>query len=248
MKWNMISACAGILITLGIVILLIPLISNTKYNYIQEYKTEKFIEDCSETEKDTTTNSTNKKSEEIHKSVIDIEGLRRDIEEYNKRIYEEKQCNLKDKSSYQVASLNLYEYGFQDGVYGYLSVDKLGLNMPIYLGANDYNMSLGAAHMSHTSIPYGGENTHAVIAGHCGYGYMNYFRHIDSLQNGDKVKVTTPFGQLEYKVIEKVIIKPSEFEPLRIKEGKDLLTLFTCYPYPTNKYRYCVICERSLDE
>lgn len=248
MKWNMISACAGILITLGIVILLIPLISNTKYNYIQEYKTEKFIEDCSETEKDTTTNSTNKKSEEIHKSVIDIEGLRRDIEEYNKRIYEEKQCNLKDKSSYQVASLNLYEYGFQDGVYGYLSVDKLGLNMPIYLGANDYNMSLGAAHMSQTSIPYGGENTHAVIAGHCGYGYMNYFRHIDSLQNGDKVKVTTPFGQLEYKVIEKVIIKPSEFEPLRVKEGKDLLTLFTCYPYPTNKYRYCVICERSSYE
>lgn len=253
MKRVALLVCAVILIVSGMIATCIPFLINTSYQNKQKTSIEKFIQDCSEasvieTVPDVSDVTPNQK---VQNAVIikrDLKRLRRDIIEYNKRIYKEEQCNLKDKSSYQVASLNLSDYGFQDNIYGYLTIDKLNLSMPIYLGANDYNMSLGAAHMSQTSIPYGSANTHSVIAGHCGYGYMNYFRHIDSLKSGDEIKVTTPFGQLEYEVIDKVIIKPSEFEPLRIKEGEDLLTLFTCYPYPTNKYRCCVICERSLNE
>ena len=256
MRRVIISSIALVLIIGGIVLAAVPLFSNQSYSNKQKHRIEQFIEKCSEAAVTEPISETKPDDKNVQVAAmynkeplkLDLKRLREDVITYNKIIYREKQCNLKDKSSYQVASLNIYDYGFQDGIYGYLSVDKLGLNMPIYLGANDYNMSLGAAHMSQTSIPYGGENTHSVIAGHCGYGYMNYFRYIDSLQNGDDVKVTTPFGQLGYKVIDKVIIKPSEFEPLRIKKGEDLLTLFTCYPYPTNKFRCCVICERSLNE
>lgn len=253
MKRAALLGCAGILLVSGMIATCLPFLIDTSYQNKQKASIEKFIQDCSEaavieTLPDVSDITSKHKVQKAVSIKRDLKRLRRDIVAYNKRIYKEKQCNLKDKSSYQVASLNLSNYGFQDNIYGYLTIDKLNLSMPIYLGANDYNMSLGTAHMSQTSIPYGGENTHSVIAGHCGYGYMNYFRYIDSLQNGDDVKVTTPFGQLEYKVSEKVIIKPNEFDPLRIKEGEDLLTLFTCYPYPTNKYRCCVICERSLNE
>jgi sortase A len=253
MKRVALLVCAVILLVAGMIATCLPFFIDTSYQNKQKASIEKFIQDCSETAvietlPDVSDITSKHKVQKAVSIKRDLKRLRRDIVAYNKRIYKEKQCNLKDKSSYQVASLNLSNYGFQDNIYGYLTIDKMNLSMPIYLGANDYNMSLGAAHMSQTSIPYGGDNTHAVIAGHCGYGYMNYFRYIDSLQNGDDVKVTTPFGQLEYRVSNKVIIKPSEFEPLRIKKGKDLLTLFTCYPYPTNKYRCCVICERSLNE
>lgn len=249
MRSNILSACAGILITLGIVIILIPIISNTKYNFEQAHKVDEFVEECLETIPDSTESikTSIKNTSANNHSKLDLTRLRNDVKKYNKQIWEEKQCNLNDKRSYQVASLNLYNYGFQNGIYGYVTVNKLNLNMPIYLGASDYNMSLGAAHMTQTSIPYGGENTHSVISGHCGYGYLDYFRHIDSLQVNDEVIITTPFGKLRYTVCDKVIIKPNEFEPIMIQEGKDLLTLITCYPYPTNKYRCCVICERKND-
>ena len=249
MKRILLSICAVVLIISGIIIICIPFLINSSYQNKQKDNIEKFIQECSEDPivetlpdiSDETPKQTAQKAVYINR---DLKSLRRDVIAYNKRIYEEEQCNLKDKSSYKVASLNLYNYGFRDGIYGYITIDKLNLNMPIYLGANDYNMSLGAAHMSQTSIPFGGVNTNAVISGHCGYGYMNYFRYISSMNIGDEVVLTIPFGRLRYSVCEKMIIKPNELYKLKIQEGRDLVTLFTCHPYPTSKYRYCVFCER----
>jgi sortase A len=129
-------------------------------------------------------------------------------------------------------------------VYGYITIDKININMAIYLGASEYNMSLGAAHLSQTSIPIGGKNTNSVIAGHCGYGGRQMFRYIENLSVGDEVKITTPFNKLTYKVVDKKTIKPNALENIKIQKGKDMITLFTCTPYPTSKYRCCVFCER----
>lgn len=124
---------------------------------------------------------------------------------------------------------------------------KIHLKMPIYLGCSDYNMSIGAAQLGQTSIPFGGKNTNAVIAGHCGYGYRDYFRHIEKLRPGDVVRITTPFNKLKYIVKKRKIVKPKNRDEIRIQDDKDMVTLFTCYPYPTNKYRCCIICERESD-
>ena len=231
----------------------IPFALNERYSREQEKRISSFIQDCSEASIENEpskpdnedTIETVRKSSHNKRVKLDLKKLRQDILKYNKQIFEDNQSNLKDISSYQVSALNLYNYGFQDGIYGYVSVNRLNLNMPIYLGASEYNMSLGSAQIAQTSIPYGGKNTHAVLAGHCGFGYMDYFRHIDSLNIGDEIKITIPFGQITYSVCDKSIIKPSEFYSLKIQEGKDMLTLLTCYPYPTNKYRCCIICERK---
>ena len=61
--------------------------------------------------------------------------------------------------------------------------------LSLYLGATGKHMSEGAALLSQTSIPIGGQNTNAVIAGHRGWRGASYFRYIDKLQPGDKVGI-----------------------------------------------------------
>lgn len=71
--------------------------------------------------------------------------------------------------TYSQAAVNLEDYGITDGIYGYVTAETINMRLPIYLGANSSNMSYGAAHMSATSLPIGGKNTNAVLAGHTGY-------------------------------------------------------------------------------
>lgn len=216
----------------------------------QVYKTEqkKIIE---EYQKNVLIKNTKVKKSSGKKSAdnkIDFKRLKRDIKQYNKKIYRERQIKLSNSTSYQTSPINLYNYGFKNNVYGYLSIDKINLQMALYLGANEYNMSLGGACLAQTSIPYGGKNTNSVIAGHCGYGCRLYFRHIENLEKGDIVKLTIPFGNIYYKVINKKIIKPNDMQSILIQDNKDLITLFTCYPYPSNSHRCCVFCERIKEK
>ena len=234
-----------VLIAVGIFTIIYPFADEQLYKIGQN----KIIEEFDKTfETEPTKRNVNKSLKgtvtQAHSATPDLNRLRHDIKTYNKKIYAEGQSNLNSKSSYQSSPLNLYSYGFQNNIYGYISIDKLELNMALYLGASDYNMSIGAACMSQTSIPYGGKNTNAVIAGHCGCGGRLYFRYIENLKKGDMVKITIPFGTKVYQVYEKKIIKPNDIQKIFIKKGKDMITLFTCYPYPTNKYRCCVFCKR----
>ena len=121
--------------------------------------------------------------------------------------------------------------------------------LSLFLGATEKHMADGAAHMSQTSLPIGGNNTNCVIAGHRGYGGASYFRYIEKLQVGDSVSITNLWETLEYRVVQIKIIYPYEVEEILIQENRDLLTLLTCHPYASGgKQRYLVICERVNQE
>lgn len=172
--------------------------------------------------------------------------LYQDIQKYNRRIFEEKQSALKDSYSYAEPSFILSDYGIETEAIAVLNIPALDLSMPVYLGANEQNMAAGAAHMSNTSLPVGGNNTNCVIAGHRGYSGADYFKHLDTLKGGDSVQLVTLWNTLNYTVSEIRIIEPYEVEQIEIQEGRDLLTLLTCHPYASSgRYRYLVICERS---
>lgn len=120
--------------------------------------------------------------------------------------------------------------------------------MPVYLGASYENMAAGAAHLSQTSLPTGGENTNCVNAGHRGWNGADYFRHLDLLNEGDAVQLVTVWDTLDYTVSEIKVIEPYDVEQILIQEGRELLTLLTCHPYASGgRYRYLVFCERSVD-
>lgn len=190
-----------------------------------------------------------KKTEKANTSFsILYPDLYQDMQKYNRRIFEEKQSALKDNLSYAEPSFILSDYGLEAETIAVLNIPALDLSMPVYLGANEENMAAGAAHMSNTSLPVGGDNTNCVIAGHRGYSGADYFKYLDELKEGDSVQLVTLWNTLNYTVSEIQIIEPYEVEQIKIQEGRDLLTLLTCHPYASGgRYRYLVICERSYE-
>ena len=172
-----------------------------------------------------------------------------DMTAYNETIFAQGQSGLSCKLDYQQPSFRLADYGLKEEVFGVITIPAMELEMPIYLGATEQHMADGAAHLSQTSLPIGGENTNSVIAGHRGYGGASYFRYIDKLQIGDTVTVTNLWEQLTYQVAEIKIIYPYQVEEILIQPGRELLTLLTCHPYASGgKQRYLVICERVYQE
>ena len=139
-------------------------------------------------------------------------------------------------------ALDLTKYGIFDNIYGYVSAPSIGMELPIYLGANDGTMSYGAGHLCYTSLPTGGADTNAVLAGHTGYIGRWLFDSVSSLSVGDEVSVTTYFGKLDYRVTRVLNRAPNDSDILFIEKGKDKLTLITCID--GGSARRVVVCER----
>ncbi len=172
-------------------------------------------------------------------------ALWEDMVRYNETIYTQGQAGLSCEYDYQKPSFTLTHYGLADEVFGVISIPAMELEMPIFLGATEQHMADGAAHLSQTSLPIGGENTNSVIAGHRGYNGASYFRHIDKLKVGDLVSVTNLWEELSYRVCEIKIIDPYDVTEILIQPGRELLTLLTCHPYASGgRQRYVVYCER----
>lgn len=164
------------------------------------------------------------------------------LQEYNRQIYTEKQCNLVDLEACEEPAADLTTYGIEDEIIGVLAIPAMELSLPVYLGAS------GAAVLGNTSAPIGGDNTNCVIAGHRGWHGADYFRHIDKLTVGDTVKLTNLWKTLTYTVADIQIIQPHEVNMIKIQQGRDLLTLLTCHPYASGgRQRYVVYCERMME-
>lgn len=171
--------------------------------------------------------------------------LRAAMEAYNQSLLEDGQSGFRDAWSYQEPSFDLAAWGLEDNVFGYIEIPKMNVTLPLYLGASSENLELGAAHLSYTSLPIGGESSNAVIAGHRGYFRAAMFRDIEKLEVGDPVKITNLWETLTYRVVETKVILPEDIQEVLIQPGRDLVTLVTCHPYGENTHRYVVYCERE---
>ena len=168
------------------------------------------------------------------------------LQEYNRQLYKEKQCNLTDLEACEEPAADLTAYGIEDEIIGVLEIPAMELTMPVYLGASDAHLAAGAAVLGNTSAPIGDDNTNCVIAGHRGWKGADYFRHIDRLQAGDTVTLTNLWEMLTYTVADIRIIQPHEVDKIKIQQGRDLLTLLTCHPYASGgRERYVAYCVRN---
>ena len=190
----------------------------------------------------------NNENGELSNTVInvDFDRLYSDSIAYNENLKKHQHELLVSEQSYLKPSLDLSSYGITSGVYGYISAPSIGLELPIYLGGNDENMALRAAHMTYTSVPIGGESTNCVLSGHSGYIGRILFDYIPSLSIGDEITVENYWNTLTYKVIDKQIHKKDESADCYITEGRDLLTLITCVSNGHGGFdRFYLICERK---
>ena len=113
----------------------------------------------------------------------------------------------------------LTQYGLQDETFGIIYIPKLEVTLPLYLGANYENMANGAAVLGQTSVPIGGVNTNAVIAGHRGWNGYPYFLDLDELQIGDLVYIDNIWTLMKYEVVDIQVISPDDVDAIKIQEG-----------------------------
>ncbi|MGN1458419.1 MAG: class C sortase [Acutalibacteraceae bacterium] len=175
---------------------------------------------------------------------IKYKELYDDMKSYNERIYREGQKSLKDAWSYEQAGFYMEQYGIYNGIAAELRIPAMDCDIPLYLGATMSNMAYGAAQLGETSMPIGGVNTNCVIAAHRGATTGKFFLDIEILKEGDKVYIDNLWETLTYRVSRIEIISPEDINKILIEDGKDMITLITCHPYPYNYQRYAVFCER----
>lgn len=95
------------------------------------------------------------------------------------------------------------------GIMGRVSIPKISVDLPIYHGTGDKQLSLGSGHLYGTSLPVGGNNTHAVITGHRGMVQAQMFTRLDEMREGDFIYISTMNRTLAYEVDRITVIEPT---------------------------------------
>jgi sortase A len=105
-----------------------------------------------------------------------------------------------------------------------MTVAKLGIQVPVYDGADDFNLNRGVARIAGTATVDGDGNLG--IAGH----RDGFFRGLKDIAIGDEIELLTTRGPMSYAVSSIEIVEPTDVWVLAPTDDKTL-TLVTCYPF-----------------
>jgi len=211
-----------LLFLIGLSILLYPTISNM-WN---EYRSERLI------------------AEYDDNLVVDESGkeaMFNKVKEYNKSLVGSTVPDVfavrEDEEDEEYESL-LNPSG--NSIMGIGDIAKIGVNIPIYHYATEEVLKVGVGHLFGSSLPIGGDSTHAVLTAHSGLPSAKLFTDLEKLNKKDMFYIKIYGDTLAYEVDQILVVKPDETESLVIYEGKDYVTLFTCTPYAVNTHRLLV--------
>lgn len=126
------------------------------------------------------------------------------------------------------------------GIMGYVVIPKISVNLPIYHGTGSDSLDRGTGHLLGSSLPVGGEGTHAIITGHSGMASQKMFTDLEQLQEGDVFYLRVLDEVLAYQVDAIHTVLPHDTTYLGIVPGQDLCTLVTCTPTGINTHRLLV--------
>lgn len=126
------------------------------------------------------------------------------------------------------------------GVMGYITIEKINVNLPILHGTTEGVLQKAIGHLQGTSLPIGGEGNHSVLSAHRGLPSAKLFTDLDQLKIGDRFTVTVLNRKLVYEIDQILTVEPQDVEPLYVAEGEDYCTLVTCTPYGVNSHRLLV--------
>ena len=156
--------------------------------------------------------------------------------EYNERLYRSGQPQIgepvfdgKTKGDFQGDD----EYRRQLSVNGLdamgeLLIPKLSVDLPIMHGAGQDVLEHAAGHLAGTSLPVGGKNTRAVITGHSNLKGATLFTRLGELEKGDPFYIKVMGNTMAYRVNDIRIVSPTDTKALKIRKGRDEVTLLTC--------------------
>ena len=127
-----------------------------------------------------------------------------------------------------------------NGVMGVISIPKIKVKLPIYHTADDDVLQVAIGHIPGSSLPIGGEGTHAVLSGHRGLAHASIFTNLPQLKKGDTFNIEVLNEVLTYEVDKIETVLPTEIKNIEIVDGEDYCTLVTCTPLGINSHRLLV--------
>ncbi|MBP3685606.1 MAG: class C sortase [Clostridia bacterium] len=204
----------------GLSLVLYPTISNLYNSYLQSQSIAKYSQEIDRLEE-----------EEVRTQL----SLAR---EYNRALTERKNPYvLTDELS---SLYNTLLSSTSQGIFAYVEIPSIDVMLPIARGTDEDVLKDKVGHLEWSSLPVGGENTHAVISAHRGLPSSELFTNIDHLELGDEFYIHILGETLKYQVCNVAIVEPDDQRLLRVEEKQDLVTLVTCTPYGINSHRLLV--------
>lgn len=126
------------------------------------------------------------------------------------------------------------------GMMGYITIEKIKVQLPIYHGTSDKVLNSAVGHMEGSSLPVGGVNTHSVLSAHRGLPSAKLFTNLDKVEVGDIFTITILNQTITYQVDQVLVVLPNQIDDLYVEKGQDYCTLVTCTPYGINTHRMLV--------
>ncbi|MBO4276254.1 class E sortase [Candidatus Saccharibacteria bacterium] len=136
-----------------------------------------------------------------------------------------------------------------------LIIPKLNIDVPIRFGVSLSGvmgaMNNGVVHYRiNGASAYPGEIGNFIITGHSAgdiYSsnpYKYIFSGLERLEDGDLIYVNYNSVRYTYQVVKKQVVEPSNVAALVVTTDKPLITLVTCTPLGTSRYRLLVTGEQ----
>jgi sortase A len=164
----------------------------------------------------------------------------------------EVESNLKSKVKNEITKSTFDENAFENGhlkhypnfaeQYAKMKIKKIGVDAPIYFGVTDEIILKGIGHDSGSY--FAGENGTIIM---CEHDYMNNFKRLGELKNGDIIEIQTNYGDFYYELYDEQIVLETETDKLPIQKNEEILMLYTCYNMTgadKTQYRYVVYAKK----
>lgn len=126
------------------------------------------------------------------------------------------------------------------GMLATLEIPAIDVILPVYYGTQSTTLTAGVGVVEGSSLPVGGEGSHAVLAGHSGLASSRLLSDLDQLTQGDVFFLRVLDETLAYEVDQISVVLPDDVSQIGIDPQGDYVTLLTCTPYGVNSHRLLV--------
>ena len=138
-----------------------------------------------------------------------------------------------------------------------LMIPKLNIDVPVHFGISNDTHTINQAMMhgvAHFMVPganaFPGQIGNTVITGHSAgdiYSSNQYkfiFSGLERLVEGDLIYIDYNKVRYTYRMTGKKTVEPSDVASLKYDGNKAILTLITCWPLGTSKYRLLIFADQ----
>lgn len=213
--------------SVGLLLVLYPLISNTLYENRQDGVMETYTTIVTDTEQDQaiadTLAAARKYNQQLATGVLNAD------DPFQVPV-------IPDENGTQKSILDVSG----NGVIATLDIPKLRLTLPVYYGTDGETLEHGIGTLEVCSLPVGGIGTHSVLCGHSGLSSAKLFSDLSLMDSGDTFYIDILGERLAYEVDQIKTVLPEDVSQIAIDPHQDYCTLLTCTPIGQNTHRLLV--------